>query len=97
MSSAQEMEKFVAKAALRSKVKVALKELKLIEKSAQSIEVTKKVLAHPNYQSSEGIAVFLSMPDEIDTSSILRNIFDSGKRCYIPRFIIYSKLMYYLK
>ncbi len=88
MSSAQEMDKFAAKSALRSRIKIALKQLKFSEKNSQSVEVTKKVLGHPRYQSSEGIAVFLSLADEIDTSSIVRNIFDSGKRCYIPRFLI---------
>ena len=82
------METFVAKAALRSKVKIALKAIKCSEKSAQSVEVTKQVLTHPYYQSSKGISVFISMPDEIDTSVIIQNIFTSGKHCYIPRLII---------
>ncbi|EFX89781.1 hypothetical protein DAPPUDRAFT_187016 [Daphnia pulex] len=80
------MERFAAKAALRTRIKIALKQLQCSERTRQSIEVTKKVLAHPKYASSRGIAVFLSMNDEIDTSNIVRDIFDSGKHCFIPRY-----------
>lgn len=79
------MENFAAKAALRSNVKLALKSLNLESRNAQSLEVTRKVLENHYYRTSKGVAVFLSMSDEVDTSNIVRDIFDSGKRCYIPR------------
>jgi len=87
MSTADDMERFATKAALRIRIKIALKQLQCSERTRQSVEVTKKVLAHPKYTSSRGIAVFLSMNDEVDTSNIVRDIFDSGKQCFIPRLI----------
>lgn len=86
-TAADEMEYFAAKAALRNSIKIALKQLKCQDRSTQSLEVTKKLLAHPKYLSSKGVAVFLSMKDEVDTEGIVRNIFDSGKHCYIPRLV----------
>lgn len=79
------MEVFAAKAAVRSKVKLALKVLSLENRNAQSLEVSRKVLENHYYKTSKGVAVFLSMNDEIDTSNIIHDIFDSGKHCYIPR------------
>ena len=40
---------------------------------------------HPKYEKSRGIAVFISLPDEIDTHDIIKHIFSTGKKCYIPR------------
>jgi 5-formyltetrahydrofolate cyclo-ligase len=92
MSSADNMERFAAKAALRTRIKIALKQLQCSERTRQSKEVTKQVLAHPKYASSRGIAVFLSMNDEIDTSNIVRDIFDSGKHCFIPRLVNFENI-----
>ena len=43
------------------------------------------MLNHPKFQASKGVAVFLSLPDEIDTKDIIENVFAAGKKCYIPR------------
>ncbi|KAI9557592.1 hypothetical protein GHT06_017420 [Daphnia sinensis] len=86
-TAADEMETFAAKAVLRNSIKIALKQLNSQDRNTQSLEVTKKLLAHPKYLTSKAVAVFLSMKDEIDTEGIVRNIFDSGKHCYIPRLV----------
>lgn len=80
------MEKlYLAKSALRTRIKAALKELTPADRAAQSKVVTAKVLQHPKYKESQGVSLFLSLKDEVDTSEIVRDIFSSGKRCYIPR------------
>jgi 5-formyltetrahydrofolate cyclo-ligase len=93
MSTVDDMERFAAKAALRTRIKIALKHVKCSERERQSMEVTKKVLAHPKYVSSRGIAVFLSMNDEIDTNDIVRSIFENGKHCFIPRLVKFTNIL----
>ena len=88
--STADMERLAAKAVLRTRIKIALKQLQCSERTRQSVVVTKKVMAHPKYVSSQSIAVFLSMNDEIDTSNIVRNIFESGKHCFIPRLVYFT-------
>ncbi|XP_072258613.1 5-formyltetrahydrofolate cyclo-ligase isoform X2 [Pyxicephalus adspersus] len=45
-----------------------------------------KLLSHKRYQAAQRIAVFLNMPDEIQTGDILHDIFRQGKACFIPRY-----------
>ena len=80
------MEVFAAKNILRQQIKRALKELSASDRRNQSTEVTKKVLNHPKYIASKGVSVFISLKDEVDTSDIIKDIFSSGKKCFIPRY-----------
>ncbi|XP_072837681.2 5-formyltetrahydrofolate cyclo-ligase isoform X2 [Pogona vitticeps] len=43
-------------------------------------------MQHARYQASQRIAVFLSLPDEIQTAEIIKDIFQQGKECFIPRY-----------
>lgn len=45
-----------------------------------------QVIEHPKYQASQRIAVFLSMPDEVQTEEIIKDIFQRGKECFIPQY-----------
>ncbi|XP_075063598.1 5-formyltetrahydrofolate cyclo-ligase isoform X2 [Mixophyes fleayi] len=45
-----------------------------------------QLLSHNRYQTARSIAVFLSMPDEVQTGDIIRDIFHQGKSCFIPRY-----------
>lgn len=36
--------------------------------------------------SSQRIAVFLSMKDELNTQEIIKDMFKCGKSCFIPRY-----------
>lgn len=50
-------------------------------------------MAHPVYKSSNRVSVYLSMDSEVQTKDIVKNIFDSGKICFIPKYINwFSKL-----
>ncbi|KFZ64963.1 5-formyltetrahydrofolate cyclo-ligase, partial [Podiceps cristatus] len=55
------------------------------------------VIGHPKYQGSQRIAIFLSMPDEIQTEEIINDIFKQGKECFIPRYKPHSNHMDMLK
>nr|XP_020637337.1 5-formyltetrahydrofolate cyclo-ligase-like [Pogona vitticeps] len=43
-------------------------------------------MQHARYQASQRIAVFLSLPDEVQTAEIIKDIFQQGKECFIPRY-----------
>ncbi|XP_025916426.1 5-formyltetrahydrofolate cyclo-ligase isoform X1 [Apteryx rowi] len=55
------------------------------------------VIVHSKYQESQRIAIFLSMPDEIQTEEIIKDIFKQGKECFIPRYKPHSNHMDMLK
>lgn len=50
-------------------------------------------MAHSQYQKSKRISIFLSMPDEIETEEIIKDIFRRGKTCFIPRYQFQSNHM----
>ncbi|KAJ7409423.1 5-formyltetrahydrofolate cyclo-ligase [Willisornis vidua] len=55
------------------------------------------VIGHPKYKESKRIAIFLSMPDEVQTAEIIKDIFKQGKECFIPRYKPQSNHMDMLK
>ncbi|XP_054693198.1 5-formyltetrahydrofolate cyclo-ligase isoform X2 [Grus americana] len=75
-----------AKRALRGELRQRLRALGAAEKQRQSRLLSRKVICHPKYQESKRIAIFLSMPDEIQTEEIIKDIFKQGKECFIPRY-----------
>ncbi|XP_005989638.1 5,10-methenyltetrahydrofolate synthetase (5-formyltetrahydrofolate cyclo-ligase) isoform X1 [Latimeria chalumnae] len=75
-----------AKKALRAEIKSRISALSPQEKLRQSAIVTQKLITHTRYQSCQRIAVFLSMSDEVQTEEIIKNIFQCGKECFIPRY-----------
>ncbi|CAH2274597.1 5-formyltetrahydrofolate cyclo-ligase [Pelobates cultripes] len=75
-----------AKQALRVQLKQRLAALSDVNKAQQSKAVTLKLLSHSNYRNAQRIAVFLNMPDEIQTAEIISDIFQQGKTCFIPRY-----------
>ncbi|KAM6425786.1 5-formyltetrahydrofolate cyclo-ligase-like isoform 2-T2 [Liasis olivaceus] len=82
-----------AKRALRAELKRRLKELSEAEKLRQSRLLAGKVMAHPRYLASQRIAVFLSMLDEVRTNELIKDIFQKGKECFIPRYKPHSSHM----
>ncbi|XP_072134488.1 5-formyltetrahydrofolate cyclo-ligase isoform X2 [Mobula birostris] len=75
-----------AKKALRLEMKRRVAALSDTEKHRQSVAVSRQLLAHPKYQNCQRIAVFLSMSDEIQTEDIIKDVFQSSKECFIPRY-----------
>ncbi|XP_043931900.1 5-formyltetrahydrofolate cyclo-ligase [Protopterus annectens] len=82
-----------AKQALREEIKKKVATLSEQNKARQSFLVTEKVIAHPSYQNAQRIAVFLSMQDEVQTEGIIKHAFQSGKQCFIPRYMARSHHM----
>ncbi|XP_028921935.1 5-formyltetrahydrofolate cyclo-ligase isoform X1 [Ornithorhynchus anatinus] len=82
-----------AKRALRAELKQRLRALSAEERLRQSRLLTEKVVAHKKYQEAQRVSVFLSMPDEIETCEIIRDIFQRGKTCFIPRYKFQSNHM----
>ncbi|KAM6352235.1 5-formyltetrahydrofolate cyclo-ligase isoform 2-T2 [Alca torda] len=86
-----------AKRALRGELRRRLRALDEAERQRQSRLLSRKVIGHPKYQDSKRIAIFLSMPDEIQTEEIIKDIFKQGKECFIPRYKPQSNHMDMLK
>lgn len=51
------------------------------------------MITHSQYQKSKRISIFLSMQDEIETEEIIKDIFQRGKTCFIPRYQFQSSHM----
>ncbi|TRY77617.1 hypothetical protein DNTS_005773 [Danionella cerebrum] len=82
-----------AKQALRREIKSRVAALSDQEKIRQSLIVSNKLFRHPRYLSSERVAVFLNMQDEVHTEEIVQDLFRRGKVCFIPRYFSGSSRM----
>ncbi|XP_036087735.1 5-formyltetrahydrofolate cyclo-ligase isoform X1 [Rousettus aegyptiacus] len=82
-----------AKRSLRAEMKQRLRTVSAEERLRQSRLLTQKVIAHSQYQKSKRISIFLSMQDEIETEEIIKDIFQQGKTCFIPRYQFQSNHM----
>ncbi|CAI9157735.1 unnamed protein product [Rangifer tarandus platyrhynchus] len=82
-----------AKRSLRAELKQRLRALSAEERLRQSHLLAQKVFTHSEYQKSKRVSIFLSMPDEIETEEIIKDIFRQGKTCFIPRYQLQSNHM----
>ncbi|XP_068415241.1 5-formyltetrahydrofolate cyclo-ligase isoform X7 [Eschrichtius robustus] len=82
-----------AKRSLRAELKRRLRALSAEERLRQSRLLAQKVFTHSQYQKSKRISIFLSMQDEIETEEIIKDIFQQGKTCFIPRYQFQSNHM----
>lgn len=82
-----------AKQSLRAELKQRLRAISAEERLRQSRLLAQKVMAHSQYQKSQRVSIFLSMPDEIETEEIIKDIFRQGKTCFIPRYQLQSSHM----
>ncbi|CAH1254728.1 MTHFS [Branchiostoma lanceolatum] len=57
------------------------------EKHRQSELLTQRLISNPKYQASKQVSLYLSFSNEVATEGILRHIFQSGKRVFIPRYV----------
>ncbi|XP_054943861.1 5-formyltetrahydrofolate cyclo-ligase isoform X14 [Physeter macrocephalus] len=81
------------KQSLRAELKRRLRALSAEERLRQSRLLAQKVFTHSQYQKSKRISIFLSMQDEIETEEIIKDIFQQGKTCFIPRYQFQSNHM----
>ncbi|CAM0138402.1 hypothetical protein VKS41_002953 [Umbelopsis sp. WA50703] len=76
----------VLKKALRKELAGKLRTLSKETADQESKQVTEKLLNLREYRNSQSVSVYISMDGEIDTGEIIRNIFETNKACYVPRF-----------
>ncbi|KAF2999780.1 hypothetical protein E8E13_005608 [Curvularia kusanoi] len=70
---------------LRKKIKAILKDVSDASAATQTTHATNALLAMPEYKAAGRISVYLSMPTgEINTSNIVRDALDQGKKVFIP-------------
>ncbi|KAK2584307.1 hypothetical protein KPH14_006700 [Odynerus spinipes] len=74
------------KSALRKEMSNIISNINSEEKARQSLRVFEKLKELPQYQNSKRISLYLSTADEIDTLPILKNIFETGKEAFVPRY-----------
>lgn len=78
------------KKAVRKVAKGRLAALAPDAKSKQSAAVAEALCASPHFVEATSVAVYLSMAEEVDTDAIIRRVFESGKRCYVPRSVMHT-------
>lgn len=69
---------------IRKTVRAALAAMSADEKSAEARQVSMLVLRHPAIKSARTVALFASLPDEIDTSTLLQTL-SREARIVLPR------------
>eukprot|EP00050_Salpingoeca_kvevrii_P016688 m.57688 g.57688 ORF g.57688 m.57688 type:complete len:222 (-) comp7095_c0_seq2:49-714(-) len=74
------------KRALRRELKARLAAMTAAQRAQSAAIVARKLVARSEYREAQRVAVFLSLPDEVDTSPILADIFKSGRLCFVPRY-----------
>jgi len=72
------------KKALRGELKKRINDLTAVQKEAESLAISKKLFSSQVYKQSKNICVYLSMSSEVDTTRIIKNIFEQNKTCYVP-------------
>ncbi|KAF0442217.1 5-formyltetrahydrofolate cyclo-ligase [Gigaspora margarita] len=73
------------KKTLRKEMRNLLDQIPLEKIEEESAIVTEKVFSSQEYLSSTHVSVYLSFPKaEISTKSIILDIFNKGKICYVP-------------
>ncbi|XP_011403856.2 PREDICTED: 5-formyltetrahydrofolate cyclo-ligase-like [Amphimedon queenslandica] len=75
-----------AKQTLRQSLRKTLKQMTVQQRKEGSLMLTEKLLSHKAYQEASRISIYLSMPEEVDTSLIIEDIFKQKKLCFVPQF-----------
>lgn len=82
-----------AKKAARAKARLLLKGLSAAEREAQSQKAAALFLNSSIYKSSECVAAFFSLADEVDVFPIIARAFIDKKRVLLPRIVAGSNAM----
>ncbi|XP_074624610.1 5-formyltetrahydrofolate cyclo-ligase-like isoform X2 [Acropora palmata] len=76
-----------AKKVLRREIKKRITTMSDELKLKESISIMNKLIGMEEYKLSRRISVYLSMPSEVQTEGILKDIFQTKKDCFVPRYI----------
>lgn len=96
VSSVKQLEKNL----LRKEMRLKLKNLTNNYLNLENIKILDKLFSFESYLCNDSFSTYLSMPNEINTISIIENIFNRNKRVYIPKVIgmnCNDMIMYELK
>lgn len=69
---------------LRQTIRQKRRSLTLKEQHIAAILLRDKLYSHPKIQSAQHIALFLSMPEEIDTQPLIDALWAQNKQLYLP-------------
>ncbi|CAM9981892.1 unnamed protein product [Discosporangium mesarthrocarpum] len=73
------------KASLRKRIKGVLRAMSDQVVVSSSEALAQRVVDTPQFQDSKIVSIYLSMPKEVQTRDILRELFRRGKKVYIPK------------
>ena len=74
----------LSKKEIRKSVKALVKAIPADVKTAEALAVTNRLLSHPKVQSAATIALFASLPDEIDTTQMIETLAEKAS-VVLPR------------
>lgn len=77
----------VLKRELRKRIRTTLSSLNRNQILSESNYLTRSLLGHTSYQNAKTIALYASLPTEIDTSTLIKDALTSEKRVFLPRVI----------
>merc|ERR1719158_1902033 len=63
------------------------------QKGQQSQSIICKLLEMPHYKEARSICLYLSLSSEVDTATLVKDVFQYNKKCYIPRYYTGSRKM----
>ena len=76
-----------AKNIVRKEIKQKLRQLSEDEKIRESKIITQRLLQLDAYKNATSVSTYLHMPTEVFTSDILKDLFTSNKKCFIPHYV----------
>lgn len=75
----------ILKRELRKQIRASLSSLPASQIAQESQEAISKFIQTPLYESAQTIAIYSSMRNEFDTSTLLSDAFSRQKRVFLPR------------
>jgi len=73
-----------ATVALRKKTTESIKLASSYSLQQQGLIVQQEVIHSIHYKNSKHVGIYLHMPGEVPTDLIIKDIFESGRYCYVP-------------
>lgn len=70
---------------LRKRIRASLAECSPLLLDCQSMEIAERMTFSKEFKKAETIMVFLGIAGEVNTSYIIKNAFDAGKRVVVPK------------
>ena len=72
------------KAALRRRLRAALKAMDAEERRTESERAVEMLEAHPHFRSAQTLVLFHSLPDEVFTHTLVEKLAAEGRRVLLP-------------